>query len=187
VAFPEIQKLLDDFDAADRDARAVAEGLSESQGTWRAEPGTWSIAECLDHLAVSNRVYIEAMRGPAERARARGRMRRRPALPGVLGGWFVRSLEPPVQFKVKNPKKSTPRPSPPLADALEAFLASQEEVRRLLRGVADLDLTGTRFPNPYVTAIAWSLATGFHVLAAHDRRHLWQAWNVRRQATAASP
>jgi hypothetical protein len=30
--------------------------------------------------------------------------------------------------------------------------------------------------------VRFSLATGINVLAAHDRRHVWQAWNVRRAA-----
>ena len=33
--------------------------------------------------------------------------------------------------------------------------------------------------------VAFSLATGLHAIAAHDRRHLWQAWQVRRLAEVA--
>ena len=77
------------------------------------------------------------------------------------------------------PRVSTPRISPPLADSLEAFLESQDKARAFIRASADLDLTGTKFVNPFVRGIRFSLATGLHVIAAHDRRHLWQAWNVR--------
>ena len=59
---PELQRLLDELDAADRDAKAVANGLDEQQGTWRPSPGAWSVAECLDHLAVSNRIYLVPLR-----------------------------------------------------------------------------------------------------------------------------
>lgn len=177
---PELQKLLDDLDAADRDAKAVAKGLTEAQGTWRPAPGSWSVAECLDHLAVSNVVYLRPIVEGAARGRAAGRMRRGPALPGVLGGMFVKSLEPPAKRRTRNPKLSTPRPSPSLADSLRAFLESQEPVREFVRENADLDLASIRFVNPYVRGIRFSLATGLHVITAHDRRHLWQAWNVRR-------
>jgi hypothetical protein len=34
--------------------------------------------------------------------------------------------------------------------------------------------------------VRFSLATGLHVLAAHERRHLWQAWRVREAATSAA-
>jgi hypothetical protein len=161
--------------------------LTEAQGTWRAEPGSWSVAECLDHLATGNRVYLQAMRPPAEQALAQGRLRRGPARPGLIGGWFVRSLEPPVKplFKMKAPKKITPRRGPSLADASAQFLASQEEVRAFLRQFASIDLAGVTFPNPFIRGVRFSLATGLHVLAAHQRRHLWQASNVREASLQA--
>jgi hypothetical protein len=184
---PELQKLDDALDAAERDARALVAGLTEAQGAWRAEAGSWSVAECIDHLATSNRVYLDAMRPSAARARAAGRERRRPALPGLVGGWFVKSLEPPVKprFKMKAPSKSRPRTAPPLHDAIMKFFASHDEVRTFLRTYADLDLAGVRFPNPFIRGIRFSLATGLHVLEAHERRHLLQGWRVRQAAERA--
>lgn len=180
----EFRSLLDGLDAANRQACLVADGLSEAQGTWRERPTSWSVSECLDHLAMANRVYLAAMRGAADRARQQGRTRRRPALPGLIGRWFAWSLEPPARMKTRTAAVSTPRPSPPLSDALAAFLASQEEVRAFVRAYADLDLAGVTFPNPFVRGIRFSLATGLHVITAHERRHLWQAGNVRRAMAA---
>ncbi|MGE0407306.1 MAG: DinB family protein [Candidatus Korobacteraceae bacterium] len=179
----ELQALEAALDAAERDAYAVVTGLTEAQGQWRAQAGQWSIAECLEHLATANTVYLEAMKEPAARARANGRLRRGPAKPGLLGGWFVRSLEPPVnpRFKTKAPRKIQPHSSPGLQDAFRNFLASQEAVRAFLRANADLDLAGVRFPNPLVRGVRFSLATGLHVIPAHERRHLWQARRIREQ------
>ena len=179
---PDIQALEEAFDAVDRDAQALLEGLTEAQGVWRPQPTSWSIAHCFDHLATANRVYRHAMEPPAERALQQGRRRRGPAVPGLIGGWFVRSLEPPVKpwFKMKAPKKIVPRPSPPTYDAVAQFFASQQEVRAFLRKYAEIDLAGVLFPNPFIRGVRFSLATGLHVIAAHDRRHLWQAWNVRK-------
>jgi len=183
---PDIQALEDAYDAAERDARSLIDGLSEGLGTWRAEPGSWSVAQCLDHLATANRVYLAAMQPAAERALANGRQRRGPAQPGLIGGWFVRSLEPPAKpgRKGKSPPKIVPRKDPALADASSAFLASQVEIRRFLEKYAGVDLAGVRFPNPFIFGLRFSLATGLHVLASHERRHLWQGWNVRRAAEA---
>jgi hypothetical protein len=65
-------------------------------------------------------------------------------------------------------------------ETVASFAASQAEVREFLRAHADLDLAGVRFPNPFVPGIRFSLATGLHVITAHERRHLWQARRVRR-------
>ncbi len=162
----------------------LVSGLTPEQGVWRREPGSWSVSECLDHLATANRVYLRAMEPAAAHALQRGRRRRRAALPGLIGGWFVRTLEPPVKprFKMKAPKKIVPRASPALSDAAAQFLASQDDVRAFLKTYADIDLAGVRFANPFIRGVRFSLATGLHVIAAHERRHLWQAWNVRARA-----
>jgi len=182
VLTADLQALDEAYEANGRDARALVDGLSEAQGTWQRAPGTWSVAECLDHLAVGNRVYVPAMEAAARRARDMGRVRIREARPGVIGGWFAWSLEPPVhpRFKMRAPRTILPRVSPPLADATHAFFESHERVRAFLREYAAIDLAGVRFPNPFIRGVRFSLASGLHVLAAHERRHLWQAWSVRR-------
>jgi hypothetical protein len=179
---PDILDLYAQLDAIARDAEALVAGVTEADGTRRLSPGSWSISECLDHLAISNCVYLRAMEEPTPRAHASGRYRRRPARPGVIGGLFVWQLEPPPRWwsRLKSPSKSRPRAAPPLADAYASFIASQVNVRAFLDANAGLDLASIRFRNPFVRGIRFSLATGLHVITAHDRRHLAQAWRVRR-------
>ena len=184
---PDIAVLETGFDAVERDARALVSGLTERSGGWRPDANAWSVAECLDNLAIANRVYLRAMQPAAERTLMQGRRRRGPARPGVIGRWFIRTLEPPVTSRSKRatPERIRPRRAPALGEAIEQFLASHDEVRAFLRRYADIDLAGARFPNPFVRGIRFSLATGLHVIAAHERRHLWQAWRVRQAAEHA--
>lgn len=185
---PDIAALAQQLDEAERDAQALIAGLTEELAAWRPSAGAWSVAECLDHIAAANRVYLAAMTEPAIRARQQGRMRRGPAKPGVLGAWFVRTLEPPVKAssRMKAPRIIVPRVAPPLANAFSALTAAQADILAYLRANADLDLNAARFPNPFIRGLRFSLATGLHVIAAHERRHLWQAWRVRCAAEAAT-
>jgi hypothetical protein len=171
----EIQNLDDAFAAIERDAHSLVANLTEVQAAWRPHPAAWCIAECLDHLALTNRIYLATMQPVAAAARRNNKLRRRPALPGFLGAWFVRSLEPPPKMKAKAPKNIKPRTSPSLADAAAAFLASHAEAQNFLRANADLDLAAIRFPNPFIKGLRFSLATGLHAIPAHERRHLYQA------------
>ena len=174
------------LDAVDDDARNLIDGLTAEQGVRRPAPGSWSIAHCLDHLATAHRVYLRAMEPAAAAALARGSRRSRPAIPGIIGGWFVRSLNAPVKprFKMKAPARIVPRESPALVDAATDFFSSQQQARAFLRQYAEIDLAGVHFPNPFIPGVRFSLATGLHVIAAHDRRHVWQAWNVRKALEA---
>ena len=184
----DIKDLQNQLDAAERDARALVADLAEAQGGWHAGTGSWSVAQCLDHLAITNRVYLQAMKEPAIRARERGRLRRSPATPGLVGRWFVRTLEPPVKapFRMKSPRSVEPRVSLSLANAFASFATTQDELCEFLRTYAGLDLAGVRFSIPFVRGIRFSLATGLHVITAHERRHLWQAWRVRLAAERAT-
>jgi hypothetical protein len=178
----DIRSLLEQLDAIDADAASLVDGLTEEQGRRQPVPGSWSVAECLDHLATSNRVYLTTMEPAAAYARRNGKMRRGLAKPGFLGAMFVRSLEPPARksiFAPTAPRIIQPREAPALADAYRSFMQSQQDARVFLRRNADIDL-GTRFTNPFVRGIRFNLATGLNVITSHDRRHIWQAWNVRR-------
>jgi hypothetical protein len=105
-----------------------------------------------------------------------------------VGRWFVRTMEPPVKepFRMKAPRTAEPCAAPPLVKAFASFTASHDEVRAFLLESADLDLAAVRFPNPFVRAIRFSLATGLQIIAAHERRHLWQAWRTRRAAEGSA-
>jgi hypothetical protein len=184
----DIKALDEGLTAQEREAETLVAGLTEADGGWRPAENSWSVAECLDHLATANRIYLAAMREPAVRAREQGRTRRRPALPGFFGGLFARSLEPPPSklSKLKAPGKIRPRTAPPLSDAFAAFMASQRDARAFLREFANLDLASITFPNPFIAGLRFSLATGLHVIVAHDKRHLWQARRVLEKAGHSS-
>jgi hypothetical protein len=180
---PELKTLDDAYSAAQAAAQSLIASVSEEQAAWRPNPAAWSIAECIDHLATTNRIYMRVMQPVADEARLQNKMRRRAALPGFLGAWFVRSLEPPPKIKSKAPQSIKPRTSPSLADVSAAFLASHAEAHNFLRANADLDLASITFQNPFIKFLRFSLATGLHAIPAHERRHLYQA----RAALSAMP
>src|SRR5262249_58053029 len=114
--------------------------------------------------------------------RGGGAAGRAPSGGGSGGRW-----KPPVapRFRMKAPRKIVPRAGPSLADAASGFFESHQLVRAFLQRFGDLDLVGVRFPNPFISGLRFSLATGLHVLEAHERRHLWQARRVAAGVTGA--
>jgi hypothetical protein len=180
LSLPDLREQLD---AVDRDGQALVDGLDEARGVWH-EPGSWSVAECFEHLGRTNRAYLGAMRKPALVAREQGRLRRGTNVPGMVGRWIARTVEPPVKgpFRIKAPRIIQPDPAITLAVGFASFTGAQQELRNFLDEHADLDLRAIRFSNPFVGGIRFSLATGLHIVAAHERRHVWQAWRVRRLA-----
>ena len=175
------------LDASDREARTLIAELDDDRFNWRPAERSWSVAQCLDHLNVANRVYLEPLRTALERARQRNAARRGPVRPGILERWFVASLEPPPRRRLPRPRKITPAERKSRAEVGEEWERIQAEIRELLRAAAPWDLNATRFVNPFIPLLRFSVGTGFLVIDAHDRRHVWQAQQVRANPRFGQP
>ena len=55
---PEIDEFRQQFERLAAEADALVAPLTEEQFTWRPAPGSWSIAECIDHLNSTARLYL---------------------------------------------------------------------------------------------------------------------------------
>ncbi|MFL6264191.1 MAG: DinB family protein [Thermoanaerobaculia bacterium] len=175
----DVLELLRALDENDRRAEDLARDLDDERLNWRPDERSWSIAQCLDHLNAGSFAYLEPMREALERARRKGAVRRGPIRPGPFGRWFVATLEPPPKRRLPAPKKIVPAPRKGKAEVMEEWRRAQVAVKDLLREAAGLDLNGTRFVNPFIPLIRFSLGTGLAVLPAHQRRHLLQAERVK--------
>lgn len=176
----EISKILDELEANERRAQALVADLDAGSLNWRPDDRSWSTAQCLDHLNVANRDYLVAMRPTLDAARRRRRTRRGPVRPGWVERWFVGFLEPPPKRKAPAPKKIIPALRGDKEALLAEFHRLHQEAAALLRESADLDLS-VRFPNPFFPLVRFTVWTGFLVIPTHERRHLWQAEQLRKK------
>ena len=173
---PDLLDYTSQIDAADDRGRRLAASLTEAQASWHPGGAGWSITQCLEHMAMTNNVYMRSIRAAATGAKP-GHM------PFRAGGWFsqyfLKNTEPPVKLKIKAPKKIKPLNTLPLNESLTAFLGSNEDVRRFVMETADRNLCAIRFRNPFLPGLYFTIASGLLIIAAHNRRHLWQAERVR--------
>ena len=89
-------------------------------------------------------------------------------------------MEPPIRLKVKAPKKFSPQPGHYEQDELLArWVYIHERLLSLADGNADLDWKRTRVSSPVSERIRISALGVFAIIGAHDRRHLWQAEQIR--------
>lgn len=165
-----------------RDARADAEklveGLTDAQFNWSPAPGRWSIAECLDHLN-SGWLVLPKLDHKIASATEKGLRGEGPYRHPLLGRLYVRFVEPPPKIRFRAPKAYVPKPDQPLAAVAPRFFELQDELIRRVLAADGLDLGEIRMSSPITRKFRMSLGQWFAFLAAHERRHLWQAWQVR--------
>ena len=148
--------------------------VSENKINLRTTDTAWSIAECIAHLTATTGLYLPIMSSALTDAPAgdgpykmdwRGRMLK----------WV---LEPPYRTRSKTLPNLEPRLNDPRR-VLPDFLASQQELLEAMRL-----WNGRALDKVFVTSLfnkkfRYNIYSLFNVVAAHQRRHLWQAQRAK--------
>ncbi len=178
----ELRDYYEQIENIKEDALELTASLEDPQFNWRPSPKQWSISECLSHLNVADGLDLPLLAKEIERGRAAGLTSQGPFRYGLLSRTFVRWMEPPPKFSTRAPKVYAPPSEQPKAKVVPEFVAIHDRMLELVTNANGLDLARIKVPNPIVN-IKFSLGQRFALLTTHDRRHLWQAWQVRKHVS----
>lgn len=89
-------------------------------------------------------------------------------------------MEPPPGRRFRAPKSFRPTKRHLFtSETVDVFLELQDEFVSQLRRAQGVDLRRAKIRSPASPLIRFSLGIGFALIAAHARRHLWQAQQVK--------
>ena len=98
---------------------------------------------------------------------------------GWLSSWIMKSMEPPPKRKFKAAKIYTPSLDVDAAKAVADYLRNTARLTELIQKADGLDLARAK---TQLLGLKWAKMPLGALLAhmiTHDRRHLWQAEQVR--------
>jgi hypothetical protein len=177
--------LIAEMDANLSHLGSITARLSRDQFNWRPDTGRWSIGECVSHLNIVNAGDIAPLRTAIERGRARGLTGAGPYRYGSISRKFIASMDLPVKRKFKAPKTYMPPGEAEPESAIAEYARVNAELRKLALSADGLDLARVKTDLPALPAalrmfVKMALGARLTVLTTHDRRHLWQAEQVRQ-------
>ncbi len=175
----ELRDYYEQIENIKEDASELTATLTDAQFNWRPSPKKWSISECLVHLNLTNGLDLPQMAAEIERGHSAGITGKGPFRYSIFSRTFIRYTEPPPKIKVKAPKAYVP-PAGHLKDqVVPEFLSIHDRLLDLIVQSNGLDLARIKVGTP-IPRVKFSLGQRFALVTAHDRRHLWQAWEVRK-------
>ena len=176
---PEIESYRDQLLSIKQELPGLVNHLSDTQFNWRPAPDRWSIAQCLDHLNLMAAKFIPAIDAAIATAKQKGLLSPGPFSYPMLERLFVGSQEPPPRLRFPAFKAFVPPPTLPRNDVISRFLDWQEQLDLRLLRADGVDLRKAKQRSPVMPIVTWRLGTLFALTLAHERRHLWQAREVR--------
>jgi hypothetical protein len=149
-------------------------GLSTTQLNWKPNPEEWSIGYCIEHMMVVNGGYFAPIQQILAGTKQTSLWERLPLLPGLLGGWLIRSLEPGAKGFVPAPKVFLPSTTDIPADVVPRFLAQTRDLLALMERCRGLDSANIIISSPAAALITYSLLDAFRIIVVHMQHHLHQ-------------
>jgi hypothetical protein len=178
----EIDDFRKQFEQISADADALVTPLGQEQFVWKPGPNRWSIAECLEHMNATARAYLPAIDEGIADAIRHGAYAEGPFQYNLIGRIFSRLMEPPARFRMRAAIDKQPGPERPKRETLAGFRAYQVQYVDRLRQANGIDLSRSCVRSPLASWIRIPLGSAFASMAAHERRHLWQARKITEMA-----
>lgn len=160
-----------------RHGHEVANAFDE--GRWVARPpgGGWSAAECFVHLNLTTTGMLPLMRAGLAEARQKGWQapaRYRMSLLARLLCWV---LEPPYRVKTATQPAFVPQQHLAKTDVLGNWDDGHRALATLIEDARGLGIDKALMVSPFDPRgkVRYSVYAALLIIAAHERRHLWQA------------
>ncbi len=173
-----IQDTIAEFSKVTAEAKSLFGNLSSAQLNWKPASEKWSIAQCLDHLIVSNTTYYPSLNEVVSGKHKNSFYQNLKFVSRFFGNYLIKETGPVVAKPMKSPPAFVPSQSEIPATIVADFEKHQKDFSSLVHQLEKTDLENTVISSPALGIITYNLADLLTILAGHEQRHLAQAKKV---------
>jgi hypothetical protein len=178
ISTRQLDTVLNQVERATLKAKQLVAGKSVIELTTSFEPTSWSVAQCFDHLAQTTNAFLPAISDAI--ARAPRLTTNRALRTGTLTRLFIRNLEPPYRLRFKVLAPLVPRQCD-FNTGWDAFAESQIQLAKTIKSAAGFAVDRVKIESPVYARFSYNVYGALRMLAAHERRHLWQIEQILKE------
>lgn len=154
-------------------------GISLEQLNWKPPAESWSIAQCLEHLVISDSCYFPDLKKITERTYKMNFWERYSPFTGLCGRLMKDRLQEQVKKKMIAPKKIRPQTPDKKLDLIENYHKNLDTFLNYIFNCKHVDVDKTIITSPTIRIVTYSLRDAFSFLIQHEHRHINQAIRVK--------
>lgn len=159
------------------DASETFGALTVDQLNWKPGEKSWSIAQCLDHLILTNEQFYPEFDKLVAGTRKNTFWQNNSPFTGFFGRFLIKAVTEDSK-KAKAPSKSIVPPSELPADIVSKFELNISEVCDRISACAAADRQKVVVGSPFLSLMTYRLDDAYTVLVEHTKRHVRQAKRV---------
>lgn len=148
--------------------------LNGSQLNWKYSPERWSIAECLDHLAVTNNLYLKGILNQVTEKQVICDDSTELVRHRLFGKLIIKAVDPYNSKKTKTFKVFYPASSNYDSTVIENLIQVQKELINFVAGSVNLNFNKYSLTSPASRFIHENFCDVLEIIRLHNQRHLHQ-------------
>lgn len=153
--------------------------LSRNQLNWKPDPRSWSVAECLDHVMVTNKSYFKRFDQVKNHAIQTSFLGKIPGWANFCSNAILKTVDPKSKGKTKTPKAFKPERSDYPIHIVDQYLDVHHELVAYLNELDGFEAhEQIVFASPISNLFQLRLDKVIEILWKHSVRHLHQARRV---------
>ncbi len=173
-----LSELIHEAQAVTVEVRSNFGPLDSTQLNWKPTAEAWSIAQCIQHVMLTNEQLFQIFEQVLRGQRRQTWLERLPILPSIFGPLIIDAVSPQATRKVKAIPKLQPSASSIDAGIIDKFVAHQDRLVELLGQLKPIDLKRIIVTSPVVSFVTYNLLHACTIMVRHEQRHLLQAKRV---------
>lgn len=145
--------------------------------TWRENPASWNILECLEHLNLYGDHYLPHIENQIKNSNTKADLEFKS---GFLGNYFAKTMLPKERLnKMKTFKDKNPLNTELDKTVIEKFVNQQIKLLDLLNQSRQVSLNKVKIETSILSLLKFKLGDTFQFFINHIFRHLNQINNIQ--------
>lgn len=174
---PHLRQLHTTAEAVAREVAAFSERYDADALLWQPAAGRWSIAECIQHLVITDRAYFEPLDAAINAASPADDVP--PFKPSLFARLFHAFVKPDPRLKTSTLPAMDPSSADLDPDVVFAdFADHQTTMLDLIQRAEGTAFHKQKFASPFLSLVRFTVGEGLWILISHQQRHLQQAQRV---------
>lgn len=177
---PYLDQLAKDTEQIIAFIRTEVMDLDENQLYYKPGSKKWSILECIEHMNIATRHYVDIMKIKIPKALSKQQQPVRYYKRGFLGRLCINAMAPTKDGQIKSRVKTLSRFKPVLAfekgksGVIEEFISLNETLLDQLLKARHLNVNKVRIKSGIGSIIRFKLADAMGFVVGHNQRHIIQ-------------
>ena len=158
--------------------------LNSTQLNWKQNSESWSIAQCLQHIIVSNEQYLPLLQNLISGKSKMTFWEKINPLTSYTGKMMIKTLGPVITKKFQSPKLFLPSFSEIKVKVVDDFIDHQNKLIKIYTSLNDPKFKKSILTSPVAALLTLKVEDILTILVVHEERHLQQI--IRLKTTLLS-